>query len=87
MNKEPLNQKDGESEGGVPKYIFDKAWREGNFLIPGDGKLRMELRLKLEQLSRYKVMFRPENKKLREIIISRVNALIAFDRGTTNGHQ
>ena len=69
-------------ENPVPAYIFDKAWQEGNFLIPADKELRIELRRKLEKFSHYGVMWLPENEKIRKLLLSRVAAIDAYDGNT-----
>lgn len=65
--------------GFVPDYIFGEAWQEGNFLIPTDKSIRIELRQKLEGYSHYGVMELPENRKAKEILLARIAAIKAYD--------
>ena len=82
MNEQSPKQES--KHGFVPDYIFDKAWQEGNFLIPADKGLRIELRMKLEGFSHYGVMEFPENHKAKEILLARIAAIDAYDSKLKN---
>ncbi|MFZ3043852.1 MAG: hypothetical protein WA058_01955 [Minisyncoccia bacterium] len=63
----------------VPKVIFDKTWRDGNFLIPKEIGVRVELLRTLTSHSHYGIMHRPEHKEARLEVEARVAALNAYN--------
>ncbi|HUY05509.1 MAG TPA: hypothetical protein VMV62_02210 [Candidatus Paceibacterota bacterium] len=63
----------------VPKYVFDEAWLEGNFLIPTNKVLRGELRKQLQRFVRHKVMLLPENKVVEAELSARIAAIKAYN--------
>jgi len=63
----------------VPKIIFEDAWMKGNFLIPADKGVRIELRQQLETYSRTSIMFLPRNKGVLLMLRARIAAIDAYD--------
>ena len=62
----------------VPRYIFEE-WGRGNFTIPVDAELRVELRKKLEGYLISEVVRLPQNRQVYKILRARVMALRAYD--------
>ncbi len=63
----------------VPKQTFEETWLKGNFLIPVDKSIRIELRQQLETYSHTIAMYFPENKELKQVLRARIAALDAHD--------
>ena len=63
----------------VPGYILDKAWLEGNFIIPTSKELRIELYHRLLEYSGYGVLYLDNNAQLRKVLQARIAALEAYD--------
>ncbi|KKW19927.1 MAG: hypothetical protein UY63_C0004G0012 [Parcubacteria group bacterium GW2011_GWA2_51_10] len=76
---ERLSKSAEKRKSPVPDYIFDKTWREGNFLIPENKEERVALRQRLDEYSHYGIMHLPENKEIRKVLLDRIAALEAYD--------
>ena len=63
----------------VPGHMFEKTGLEGNFLIPADKSVRVELRQKLETYVHTSSMRLPGHEKALRMIIARVRAIEAYD--------
>ena len=63
----------------VPKYVFENEIKDANFLIPANQILRSELRWCLWNWTHYGIMWLPENKKARDLLLARLAAIDAYD--------
>lgn len=63
----------------IPQIIFDKVWWEGNFLIPADKGVRVELRQKLEGYVHLGIMTREVHRRARTELLARIAAIEAYD--------
>lgn len=63
----------------VPKRIFEETWLKGNFLIPADKSVRIELRQQLETYFHTGAMYLPKNKEVQQVLRARIAALDAHD--------
>ena len=63
----------------VPPHIFDEAWREGNFVVPKEKGVRIELLSTLTQSSHYGVMYRSGHEGTHAELQARIAALTAYD--------
>lgn len=63
----------------VPDFVFDKNWREGNFLIPSSPAIRKKLLEKLHDYPHHGITYMPENEATRAEIAARIAALEAYN--------
>ena len=61
------------------KCTFDTGLYDANFVIPTNQMIRCELRQKLEYWLHSGVMWNPENKKARTILLCQLAAVEAYD--------
>lgn len=61
------------------RIFFDKAWREGNCLIPVDRTLRAELKRRMEYFIHSGAMHMVTDEEAKNAILARYAALEAYD--------
>ena len=71
----------------IPGHILDKTWLEGNFLIPADQGIRIELRQMLDVCSHTGVMYLDGGEKARTVVQARLAALEAYDTALAKGKR